>query len=150
MSMTSETFTPYADGTSGHQGHASEAAEPSRRQWQPKVRALLLQYGSYGATMREACDVLHGTHQSVSSALSSLHKAGVITRLTQTRDRCGVYVIDEPRFTQGRTTIPHRANKSRKEITHAQIETVVDAWMAAPGEHETHLIDRIYALVNGK
>ena len=149
MTDTALPVTPYA-GTSGHQGTTSQAAEPHRRNWQPKVRAVVLSAGSHGQTMREVCGVLNGTHQSVSAALSVLHKEGVLARLAQQRDNCGVYVINEPRFVQGRPTVEHRSTTRRKEVTREQIATEVDRWMKAPSEHETHLVDRIHTLINGK
>jgi len=79
--------------------------------------------------MREACDALPGgSHQSVSSALSNLHKAGVVTRLTQTRQGCGVYVLDEPRFVLGRETVQHRRNPPDLAATRQAISEAVLAW----------------------
>lgn len=106
-------FALYADGSSGHQGEASEASEPGRRKVQERVLSLVRAAGFDGLTMREGCAAISGHpdkgHQSVSSALSNLHREGRIVRLKKRRDGCGVYVA--PEYGEGRTAVPHRSNK---------------------------------------
>lgn len=147
--MTAQpTWTPYADATSGHQGDTSQRAEPRRRRTIDLAFQEVSQRGSHGLTWRELADLWNEHHGVCSGALSNLHRSGSIVRLRQTRDRCGVYVVNAPQFIQGRPTIPHRSNKRPKEVTREQIAAEVHAWMLVPGEHEEHLIDRMVALLN--
>lgn len=66
-----------------------------------------------GITVADVRDTsLH--HGRVSGALSALHKAGRLARLTETRDKCHVYVL--PYYVKGRETqgqrVTHRADKA--------------------------------------
>jgi len=71
-----------------------------------------------GITVAELRDSrLH--HGRVSSTLSILHRTGHLVRLTETRDRCKVYVL--PEYQEGRTAEPfgRKPRKVSKEITDA-------------------------------
>lgn len=66
-----------------------------------EVMALLRKAEDFGITWWEASMVLEKHHGEVSGALSSLHREGVIYRLTEKRGKSKVYVL--PRFCNGRT-----------------------------------------------
>lgn len=151
MTAAPAEWNPYADGTSGHQQGASRAAEPERRSRMTRVLDLVQASGSRGLTWREVQDRLPGLHHGqVTSPLSNLHRSGALALLNERRERCGVYVANEPRFIQGRDTVAHRSFRKPKEVTREQINDVITAWMDATQENEAHLVERIYALVNGK
>ena len=103
-------WTPYSDGTSGHSGEASEAAEPQRRTLIQAAVTYVAESGAYGVTWREFADAYRLHHGQASSALSNAHRAGLLARLTHRRDRCGIYVT--PHMVFNRTTVPYRRNKS--------------------------------------
>lgn len=139
-------WVPYSEGQqSGHQGAASEDAEPARRKVIDLAADEVRAAEAYGVTWRELADSWDVHHGVASSALSNAHRSGMIERLAKKRDGCGVYVT--PSNVDGRPTIPHRSNKRPKEVTREQIAAEVHAWMAAPTEHEDHLIDRMVALL---
>jgi hypothetical protein len=102
----SRDWTPYQDGTSGHQGDASEDAEPGRRAFIEIVRAELEAAGTRGLTYRDVCDIFATHHGTASSALSNLHRTGGAVRLQERRNRCSVYVT--PENSAGRPTGPYR------------------------------------------
>ena len=105
----SVTWKPYADGTSGHQGTTSNAAEPGRRAHIEEALIAVARSGRHGLTWKEYAES-HGLHHGqASSALSNLHRSGSIFRLTESRGGSGVYVTDDSIF--GRDTIPYRSNK---------------------------------------
>jgi hypothetical protein len=60
---------------------------------------------SYGLTWRECDRMLGWGHGSLSRVLSDLHKAGLLARLSEVRNRCKVYVL--PEYVGGRETEPH-------------------------------------------
>ena len=62
---------------------------------QQYVLNLLRARGAEGATWREVADLSMMHHGQASSALSTLHKADKIARLTEKRDKCRVYVLHE-------------------------------------------------------
>jgi hypothetical protein len=67
-----------------------------------------------GLTVKEAREVLSGHHGAVSGALSNLHKAHVIARLSENRQRCAVYVL--PSHVQERPTEKYTPNKAQREL----------------------------------
>lgn len=145
-----EHWQPYADGTSGQQGDTSAAAEPSRR----KVIDLAydeVRYSTvHGLTWRELAEKWNVHHGVASGALSNLDRSGRIVRLRDQRNRCGVYVVNDPATIAGREVVPHRSNRRRStQPTREQVTGVVEAWMASPGEYERHLIDRLMVLIAG-
>jgi hypothetical protein len=89
---------PYA-GTSGWSGSSTSRAravtadasgETSYRQ--SAALFALFQAGPEGMTWKELGDKMGWHHGTASGALSVLHKDAKIARLTETRDRCKVYV----------------------------------------------------------
>jgi hypothetical protein len=58
--------------------------------------------GGDGLTWKELSEYTDWHHGTVSGALSVLHKAGKISRLLETRNRCRVYVLTE--YVYGRET----------------------------------------------
>jgi hypothetical protein len=74
-----------------------------------RVQRLVLRFvifsGSRGETIADLRRILpHLHHGSLSSALTNLHRAGKIARLSEKRGRCKVYV--HPRHVDGRDTEP--------------------------------------------
>jgi hypothetical protein len=98
----------YADGTSGHQGDASEDAEFGRRQRQAQVYGLVMSAGAHGVTWRDVSESLDVHHGVSSSALSNLHLDKHIVKLAERRNGCGIYVL--PRYAEGQETIERRHN----------------------------------------
>ena len=106
-------FIPYGRTGSGDAGNqtsiarrieedASGIASERRR----KVYILLAGLGSKGATVGEVEDQLHLGHGQASSALSHLHRAGKVRRLTEKRRKQQVYVT--PHFVLDRKESPYR------------------------------------------
>lgn len=122
---------PYA-GTSGWSGSttsetravkADAAGVTSRRQRQ--VLTLLDARRDVGMTWRDLADALGCHHGAASGALSTLHKAGLIARLTATRRGCQVYVgLDH---IQGRDLAPHRPNAATRALVDVldEVETAL-------------------------
>lgn len=102
-------FQGYVDGTSGHQGDASLAAEPTRRKRIPTVYEMIADCGSHGLTVKELRDNTGWHHGVASSALSNLHREGHIVKLAARRERCGIYIL--PQFvSDGQATVQYRRN----------------------------------------
>lgn len=59
--------------------------------------------GLYGVTWKELADARGWHHGQASGALSALHRRGMILRLEESRNRCGVYVL--PEHVAGRATV---------------------------------------------
>jgi len=120
---------PYG-GTSGWSGSetsreraicADRSGATSERQ--RHVVDLLASRAAAGMTWRDLSIVTGWHHGTASGALSVLHKAGVICRLDERRDRCAIYV--HPDHVHGRTTQEHRPNSSARLLSEMleQIET---------------------------
>lgn len=120
MSATSEGWKPYADGSSGHQGDTSLDTEPYRRSHIDVARMRVARAGEKGITWKELGIALGLHHGQSSGALSNLHRSGLIVRLAERRQRCGVYVL--PMYVNGRVTVPHRSNKTRPPEAAERIE----------------------------
>jgi hypothetical protein len=110
-----EPLLPYA-GTSGWRGSetskrraedADSSGLTSKRQAQ--VMALIAMMGVDGITVKELREYTRLHHGSASGLLSVLHKTGALARLSETRDRCKVYVLTE--HVGGRETEPHGYRK---------------------------------------
>lgn len=91
-------LTPYA-GTSGWSGSETsrDRAESNDRDGTTKNRQsetmrLVLASKTYGMTWKELSDATGWHHGTASGALSVLHKAGFIERLTDRRNKCAIYV----------------------------------------------------------
>lgn len=101
--------TPY-NGTSGWSGSDTSAeravqqdADGTTLNTQNRILDSLRRKGTYGATWKEL-DVALGInhHGKTTGALSVLHKAGRIARLSDKRNRCKIYVM--PYNVAGRDT----------------------------------------------
>lgn len=102
---------PYA-GTSGWSGsdtsqaraHDADTTGATGRR-QRDALAYLAGAGPHGATWRDIATNLGLHHGGASGVLSVLHKTHHVARLTQTRDRCKIYVL--PDHVNGRETEAH-------------------------------------------
>ena len=101
---------PYA-GTEGYAGSdtsrqraLAEAVDGTASKRQRYILILAERAGEKGITVAELRDAsLH--HGRVSGALSVLHKVGKLARLSETRNRCKVYVL--PKYVKDRPTERH-------------------------------------------
>lgn len=118
---------PYA-GTEGYAGSETslqaardEVVRGTASKRQRYILILAGRAGERGITVAELRDAsLH--HGRVSGALSVLHKVGKLSRLTEVRGRCKVYVL--PEFVNGRPTEPHGVVHKADKETVAAAETV--------------------------
>lgn len=106
-------WSPYSDGTSGHQGDSSKDAEKHNRR--PLIERAFIELsraGTMGLTWLEFArlDGLH--HGQASAALSNLHRSGTAERLKQRRSRCGIYVLAH--HVNGRETVAYNPNSRDK------------------------------------
>lgn len=106
-----QPITPYA-GTSGWSGSAAseeraktEDADGTTSERQRRVLSMVKSWGHNGVTVKEVRETLNLHHGQASSALSVLHKVGLLARLSDKRDRCHVYVL--PDNVDGRKTDAH-------------------------------------------
>lgn len=115
--MTDDLFSlpelPYA-GTSGWSGSDTSRArtvtadkDGRTAHRQQATLSSLAQAGTEGLTWKELSEIHGWHHGTASGSLSVLHKTERILRLTETRNRCKVYVL--PDHAMGRTTEPHRS-----------------------------------------
>ena len=100
---------PYA-GTSGWSGsetskqraiNEDKSGVTNLRQKQTIVH--LNHNESRGLTWRDLSEITNWHHGTASGVLSVLHKAGIIIRLKETRNRCAIYVT--PEWRQGREIV---------------------------------------------
>lgn len=114
--MSSEQIGyPEAGGqvfTAGHSGSetsqeraVSETQDGTKRKREMEVLRILSYRRGMGVTVAELRGLAEMHHGQASSALSTMHKAGVLERLTERRSRCQVYVL--PEYVGGRETAPH-------------------------------------------
>ena len=97
---------PY-NGTSGWSGTDTSKAravtadtDGTTRHRQAQTMVALIEAGVTGLTWKELAELQGWHHGQASGVLSVLHHAGAIARLTESRNRCKVYVdID---WVQGR------------------------------------------------
>jgi len=111
MTTDSGTFAPvlpYA-GTSGWTGtdtsrDRARQADGSGRTARMQALALrgLRASADRGMTWKDLAEQTASHHGTASGTLSVLHKAGLVVRLAERRERCKVYVL--PEFAEGRTT----------------------------------------------
>lgn len=109
---------PYGgtSGWSGSQASAERAAAAdssgTTNERQRQVMAELARRREIGLTWVDL-ERLYGWHHGIASGvLSVLHKVGHISRLTEKRAKCSVYVL--PEWAQGRPTAAHRPNVSAR------------------------------------
>lgn len=134
---------PYA-GTSGWSGsdtsraraeHADTTGITGRRQQQ--ILVLLDDARGRGMTWREIGEQIDGHHGSISSALSTLHKAGAIARLAIARDGCAIYVgLDH---VGERTTVPP-ARTAAHRVLLSTLDNVEQALLAGDIGHAIAII----------
>lgn len=128
-----EAVLPYG-GSSGWAGsdtsraraeHADRIGVTSARQ--KATLKLLIDAGVDGLTWRDLSALTGEHHGATSGALSNLHKAGVIVRLTDTRNRCAIYVT--PDCVQGRETSAYKPNATKQDVNKVLdeiIERIID------------------------
>jgi len=121
---------PY-DGSSGWGGGATsrDRAEEMDRSGKTKaVQALglrlLRQNGAVGLTGRELSVAADSGYTTGWSALSTLHKEGVITKVTESRGRSQIYVLSE--YVNGREEVPHRPHAQSDPVPTWAV--LADAW----------------------
>lgn len=115
------TSLPYA-GTSGYSGSEASRQRAEDRDSSGKtanVQATLARFvtagGPRGHTIKEIRNCFPDDHHgTLSGALTALHKAGRVLRLTEQRDKCSVYVA--PQFLLGREAVPPKRPVQAKEI----------------------------------
>lgn len=113
MTLFDETgaVRPYA-GSSGWSGSSTSKARADEADTsgatsarQGLVLGMLRDSGIWGLTVKELRESTGWHHGTASGALSVLHLAGHIFRLSESRDRCKVYVLGE--FVVGRDVEAH-------------------------------------------
>jgi hypothetical protein len=134
-----EPVLPYGttNPSSGYSG-TDTSAERARRDdstgvtgaRQSKTFMALNRYGEAGLTWKELAYLEGWHHGQASGALSNLHKAGSIARLSERRDRCKVYVL--PEYVNGREIEPCAARGAG--LPHRG--DAVEAWIKAHRDAE--------------
>ena len=124
---------PY-NGSSGWAGSNTSRARAEHAdrigittQRQQATLKHLIDAGSDGLTWRDLSALTGEHHGSTSGALSNLHKAGVILRLADTRNRCAIYVT--PDCVQGRETSAYKPNPKKQDVNKLLdeiVERIVD------------------------
>lgn len=133
--MIENPILPY-DGTSGwagspasHSRAISEDTSGTTLDRQQLTLEAVRKMGIYGMTWRELALKTDLHHGQASGSLSVLHRSGELVRLTNTRDRCSIYVT--PDCVAGRATTPHRSVRNRAERdTIERIKSLVNDYPA--------------------
>ena len=119
--MIEQPVLPYA-GTSGWSGSDSsrdraktQDADGTTGLRQSQTLFYVRNQTERGLTWKELSEITNWHHGSSSGALSVLHKAGLIVRLTQRRNKCAIYVTSE--YINGRE-IAQRKVKTCKHCGH--------------------------------
>ena len=123
---------PYA-GTSGYAAGSDTSEDRARDQDASGATTRFQRYvlrevgdrGRYGATWAELAHLLDMHHGQASGALSNLHKAGLLARLTERRKRCAVYVL--PEHVADRPTQVHGSNRHAPARYVLSAEAVTEA-----------------------
>ncbi len=109
--MTDTAVYPYAGASPAAPTTTSRAAADHNDttritgKTQAMVLALADRAGLVGVTIRDVRNALDSHHHgTASSALSTLHKAGLLARLTDSRRGAAIYVL--PQWIGGRNTEP--------------------------------------------
>ena len=96
-----DPITPYA-GNSGWSGSETSRervirndADGTTAHNQKTALHWLAENGYHGMTWKDLSDRTGMHHGTSSGVLSVLHKAGIIMRLTDKRNRCAIYVLPE-------------------------------------------------------
>ena len=144
---------PYA-GTSGWSGSDTsreravrEDEDGTTTSRQKMVLAFAAERGEEGITYPDLCERFEWHHGQASGALSVLHKESHLARLTETRDRCAVYVL--PTMIADRPTAPHGRNArkvSTMDITARLITWARHYGRATPDEQREQVAHTIWCL----
>jgi hypothetical protein len=124
---------PYGRGANRNSGfRGSETSEQRARtqdsngetgRRQSRAISLLAYSRQRGLTWKELDDLTGWNHHGkTTGTLSNLHKVGLIARLTQTRDRCKVYVL--PDYVFGREVEPHGSKSAEPSLLEQAIEMI--------------------------
>jgi hypothetical protein len=92
--------------------------------YQQYILGVLRIVKHFGVTWGEVAEGALTHHGTASSALTNLHKAGVIVRLKQKRGKSAVYVL--PEFAASRETAPYKPNKTKQVDYHLMAELVAE------------------------
>lgn len=134
--------------TAGHSGSdtsqeraVTEARSGTKKKREAAVLRILDTRRGFGLTVWELREIANLHHGQASSVLSTLHKAGLIARLTERRNRCHVYVLNEyvgDRETQahGRRKPPVIANDPQGESW----EAFKNGWLLALDGEEDDMV----------
>lgn len=113
-----EPITPYAN-TSGWSGSTTSQERAQRQdsdgttsKRQQAVLNALDRRWRHGATWNELGEELDLHHGAISGVLSTLHKQGIICRLTERRSRSQVYIL--PKYVNQRQTEAYKPNVSAR------------------------------------
>lgn len=131
------TMIEYPGGHgSGHAGNSTskerqlrEDASGLTASRQAKTLEAVELSAKHGITVAELEELLSIGHGQASSALSHLHRAGRIKRLTARRSKQEIYVVEEHRG--GREESPYNARNTRKHPKHCSDRTVMEAMLVA-------------------
>lgn len=150
--MSSESITPY-NGSSGWSGTSTSKARADREDGTGitgkryrAVRNEVADHGAYGLTVRELREILDLHHGQASAALTNLHHAGHLQRLSEVRSRCKVYVV--PEYVQGRETEPYERRRpaTRKSLASEQEKpTELITWTDVSGRKHAEVVTRGFA-----
>lgn len=128
-------FIPYGRTGSGDAGNQTsiarrieEDASGISSERRREVWRFLAGRGSKGATVGEVEDEMHLGHGQASSALTHLHRAGKVRRLTEKRRKQQVYVT--PHFVLDRKESPYRPRltMSQAEFDREVMLAQAQAW----------------------
>jgi ribosomal protein S25 len=140
---------PYPGGNgSGHAGNTTsrerqlrEDASGLTQSRQAKALEAVELAAAHGITVAEVEDLLGIGHGQASSALSHLHRAGRIKRITARRNKQEIYVTEEHRG--GREESPYNARPARKHPRFHSDRTVVEAMKMAELPLDKDTYDKI-------
>lgn len=136
----------YADGTSGHSGSATSEARSIREALSPRrqqVYDVLAGAGERGMTVHEVQIAIGVGHGAASSALTVLHRGGVVSRLTKEVVGQQVYVLTE--HVNGREEAPYRPRANPGDLAalqdavdrlEQQYQEISEAFLAMEGAFE--------------
>lgn len=131
-----DLMIPYGNTGSGHAGNATsrdrqeiqDASGLTGKRQKATLEAVELSAG-HGVTSAEMEDMLGVGHGQASSALSHLHRAGHIRRITERRNKQEIYVL--PEHVGERKESPYNPRPERKHPKFHSDRTVVEAMKMA-------------------
>lgn len=114
----------YSDGTGGYEAGSDTSQERAEKEASDgtlskrlsQVLGRISMSGTHGATWFEVAQSLDLHHGSASSALTNLHRQGLIARTKRTRGRSKVYVTPSNALNDTLEPYIPRANKGQAEI----------------------------------